>query len=130
MSKVIEIAAQVGSEKATTGIIVPAMKVNYTIPESTEEAIEMFGDDVVLSYFLADLAVALQSGMRGKMATIEEGEKVPTGIKPKKLQEFADEWKPGKKTRGRPAEERLAADIEKLTPEQKTALLKRMGIDA
>jgi hypothetical protein len=104
------------------------MSVEVEMPESTKEAVSMFGEEVVLSYFNADMTVAMQSALRGKMTVTEDGEKSATGIKAKDLQTFANEWKPGKKQRGRPAEERLADDIQKLTPEQKAALLKSLGV--
>ncbi len=125
MSKLTKVTAQVGSKD---NIIAKGMSVEYEMPETAKEAITMFGDAIVNSYFVADLTVALQSGMRGKMVTTEDGTKVPSGIKAKKFQEWADEWKPGKKARGRPAEERIADDIDKLTDEQKATLLKKLGV--
>jgi len=125
MSKTTKVTAQVGSGD---NILVAAMSVEVEMPETTKEAVSMFAEEVVLSYFLADLTVALQSAMRGKMVATEDGVKTITGIKAKDLQTFADDWAPGKKQRGRPAEERLAADIEKLSPEQKAALLKSLGV--
>lgn len=125
MSKVTKVTAQVGSGD---NVIVKGMSIEYAMPETAAEAIKMFGDDLVLSYFVADLTVSLQSGMRGKMIATEDGVKTPSGIKPKTLQTWAGEWKPGKKTRGRPAEDRIADDIGKLTDEQKAALLKKLGV--
>ena len=121
MSELVSVSAKIGKE-GEAGYVAP-MSADLDKPGTLKEAMEMYGEEIVLNYFWAQLVVSFQSFMRVQMKPDDDGK----SLSKKKLQAKADDWKPGIKSRGRPLEERIAELTAKLTPEAKEKLLESLG---
>ncbi len=112
MSEVVSVGA-----KITDG---PECQVNFTMDNTTEEAITRYGEDVVFSRYKASLVIDLQSFLRGQMKT--DPPKTADEI-----QGAVDEWAPGVKAKGRSPAERARDIFGKLSEDDRKALLEEFG---
>lgn len=100
--------------------------VEYDFGENLQEAVEMFGDDVVFSKFKAAATVDLQSVIRRNMFD-EQGEgddKTLIPVDAETVQERISDWRPGVTTRVTKSPKEKALDAMKnMSPEEIKALL-------
>ena len=89
--------------------------VNLDLPETTQEAISVYGEGVTFSRFLSALIVDAQAYMRGQMNK-------ENPIFGRALQTALTEWKPGVRNVGPGRIETLKARLAKLSPEERAAL--------
>ncbi len=121
--------AKVISAKAGTTDDAPSASVNYDFGENLTEAEELFGADVVFSRFVAAATVDIQALIRRHLKTPVDKDGKPTGEAKteKEIQELIAEYKPGTSTRTRvSASEKAARAIDKLSDEEKAALLESL----
>ena len=97
-----------------------ALAFEYDFGADLSEMVAKFGDEVVYHNARSNMVVGAQSAARGGIkAGKTEQEVVASFSGPKG-------WKPGIR-KSTPPHERLAKDIEKLTPEQRKELLASIG---
>lgn len=94
------------------------IKVTYDIPDDIDGAVKKWGHEVVYNRFRAALVVDIQGLCRSK-ATKEDGAAVPVAD----VQKALDAWQPGVKQRGKSAEEKAIEAFDKLSPEERDAVL-------
>lgn len=97
----------------------------YNFGDSLQEAVDLFGEDAVLAGFKSDARVGLQAKVRGMLKATEEDSEAAK-YTDEQILEAVKEWKPGTKTRA--ASDPLAklqALLEKISPEQRAALLEK-----
>ena len=117
------------SAKAGTTDEAPSASVNYDFGETLAEAEELFGADVVFSRFVAAATVDIQALIRRHLKTPEDKDGNITGEakSEEEIQAIVAEYKPGTSTRTRvSASEKAARAIDKLTEEEKAALLESL----
>lgn len=89
--------------------------VELELPETTQEAVEKYGEDVVFSRFRAALIIDAQSYMRSQLGKESE----PSA---EELQTALEEWKPGVRPAGKSTTEKASDLIAKLTAEERDEL--------
>lgn len=89
----------------------------YVFGETMDELTERFGSDVVLSYALRGLVVAVQGHARGLIKSGKSAEEIAAVM--------AD-WKPGAPRVSKSAEDKAREQLAALTPEQRATLLKEL----
>lgn len=116
------------SAKAGTDDEAPSASVNYDFGDNLAEAEELFGADVVFSRFTAAATVDIQALIRRHLKPIEDKDgNVTPGKSEEEIQAIVSEYKPGTSTRVRvSASEKAARAIDKLTEEEKQALLESL----
>jgi hypothetical protein len=83
-----------------------------------DESVELFGEEVVHSVFVAQAKVKAQSFVRSKLES---------GATDDEIQAALDEWKLGVvKRSGKTKEEKALDAIQKLSPEEKAELIARL----
>jgi len=91
--------------------------VTYDFGEDDAQFLSKFSEKVVCSYARAGMRIALQDLVRA-------------GIKAKKsaqsIQKEADDWKPGIRKRGKSKAEKIADQMNALTPDEKKTLLAKL----
>ena len=91
--------------------------VTIDFPETLDEMIEAYGEEVVFGQAKANIVVGLQGNIRSRVSS----EKDPkTG---KALQESFADWKPGTRQPGVAKIEKMKDRISKMSPDEKAALL-------
>jgi len=105
---------EVSAKKGKDG---EAIAVDFNFGDDLKAMSGLFGDDVVFANARANMIVGLQSVIR---AGIEAGNSKA------QIQKAANEWKPGVKKRGKPKSEKLRDEFEKLSAEEKAALLAKL----
>ena len=114
-----KITARDGNEENS-----PSVSVDYDFGDNLQEAVELFGDDVVFSRFKAAAVVDLQALIRRHLG----GEKPKTA---EEIQALVSEWKPGVSKRVRKSTTEKAQDlIGQMSAEEKAALLASLQADA
>lgn len=97
--------------------------VKYDFGETIDDAVEKFGEKVVLAHVHSSFTIALQGFIRGKMKKqIDEGKPVDV----KALQADVDKWKPGMKVPGKSKAEKIKDDYNKMSAEERAALLREL----
>lgn len=107
----VQITAKAGSEDDS-----PSVTIEFDLPESLKDKVEKFGEDAVNSRAGASIVIDLQGWMRSQLRADPPKSK-------KKIQEAADEWKPGTKKRGKSTVEKATEAISKLSADERAALL-------
>lgn len=92
--------------------------VKFDMPETLAEKVEKFGEDKVNQAAKSALTVSLQSFLRGK---IEQGDSLED------TQKAVNEWKPGAGRKVTPPSAKVNKILEKLTPEQRAAILAELA---
>lgn len=93
--------------------------VKYDIPDSIQEALDRFGDEVVYSRFKASLVIDLQSFMRTQVQKEEFSSDM--------LEQAVSAWVPGIRAKGKSVGEKIQDMLSKLTPEQREEILAEFG---
>lgn len=126
----MKIAAKVSEETAKKlGITSEAVEVEVDIPASLAEKVTKFGEDVVNGAVEDSLVISVQALMRRMMVpkTNKEGKVTKTPSSREEIQKAVDEWKPDVRSVIRQsAFERATSTLEKMTPEERKALLAKL----
>lgn len=88
----------------------------YDIPTTLREAIDNFGEDVCEAHCIRSLVVAIQGHARGMVGKKTDAE----------IQAAMDDWRPGMPRQSKSAEEKFDELWEKMSPEDRAAIQKRM----
>jgi|SRR6185437_1233575 len=112
--KDLTISAKVGGKDGETH------EITVPFPETLDEAVEAYGEDVVFANFKANCVVGLQGNIRSRV----EGKEPKTG---KALQDTFADWKPGTRASGIGRVEKLKERIKKMSPEDKARLLEELN---
>jgi len=92
--------------------------VEYHFGDTLEEAVKIFGEDVVFSHFRQKAVIALQGVVRPALAA---------GKSPKELQEVANGWKLGVASRtGKSKVEKARDAFNSMTEEEKAAFISEL----
>lgn len=91
--------------------------VHFELGDTVSAITKQFGEEVCYNQLKSQLVVSLQGFMRSKMNGKEQ-------LRGKKLQEAVNSWKPGIRTPGKPASEKVKDLFAKLSPEEKKALMR------
>jgi len=114
-----KVSARDGNEETS-----PTAEVNYDFGDNLDEAVELFGADVVYSRFVAASVVDLQALMRRHLG----GEKPKTQDE---IQKLAEEWKPGVSSRKRRSTKEKAEElIGQMSAEERAALIAELQAQA
>lgn len=114
-----EVSAQVKSGDRAGQIFT----VKYDMPESVQEAIEMWGEEVALDQLLASVTISLQSFMRTQIKK--------DNATPETVAEAVQSWAPKKgRGPGKPTSEKIADLFQKLSPEERQAILEEFLSDS
>jgi len=91
--------------------------VTYGMPESLNDLVAKFGEQVVADAAVNNFTIALQAILRRNIAETSEF-----------LQNLADQWEPNQRTPGtkKSAIDKATTAISKLTPEERAALLEQL----
>lgn len=107
--KKTEVSAKIGKDGAP-------IKIEYEFPETVEEAIDAFGEDVVLSNFISSTTISLQGLMRNKMKAGKTAEEIQAELGP---------WKPGVRAKGKSTMEKAFSLLGMLSDEERSRLLEQ-----
>ncbi len=79
--------------------VVPELDIEgsgeYEFGSNLDEAIELFGKEVVYGYFIGKAKISAAGVLKSAMVTKKDGKKIASGASPDKLQAALDAWKPG-----------------------------------
>lgn len=90
--------------------------ISYEMPQTLQEAVEKFGEDVVYSQFKGSLVINIQSIMRN---AIKKDNATAASV-----QEAVDKWGgPRMRAPARPLSERVDELLGRMSPEDRAALL-------
>jgi len=96
------------------------MTVEWTAPKDLDDAVRMYGKEVVFNQAVAALRVAIQGIVRNAMG----GDEPKTA---KQIQQLVTDYKPGIRVRGKSPQEKIAETYAKMSKEEKAALIKRLS---
>lgn len=94
------------------------LAVDYNFGENLAEAVEMFGEDVVFTGFVADAKVGLQAIVRARLGKSDD-----EYMSDEEIIAEAAQWKPGVRKQAADPMAKLQALLAKLSPEQRAAVL-------
>lgn len=111
----MEVQAKVGKPGPTQ----KAIKVQYDIPEDLAGLQKRFGDAVVAAHAHGSIVISLQAMLRRHLEK---------GTKPEDLTKAVAAWKPDVRTAGpkQSAFEKVSSNLDKLSPEERKALLAKL----
>jgi hypothetical protein len=112
MTATVEVSAKVTSPDE--GVSAEEHIVTVEIPETTDEAVELYGEEVTYQQFKAALVVSLQGYIRGLIKQKKSADEI---------QKLATEWKPGLRARGKSPQEKLMEQWQKLSPDERSRLM-------
>jgi hypothetical protein len=119
-----EITAKAGQEEDA-----PSATVVYDFGDDLEEAVELFGADVVYKRFLAAATVDIQALIRRGLTRVDK-DKQPNPMSTEELQTQVSEWKPGVTKARKSKTEKAQEAFESLSEEERNALLASLGLSA
>ena len=122
MSKIVDVTT---TTKARRDASLPAILTSIEVPESVEEALEMWGSDVAYSYILKSATVAHQSAVRSR-AVDREGNHLPA----EQVSDLLADWRPTQRTAKATAAEKAALLIESLSPEDQSSIIAQLQANA
>jgi hypothetical protein len=91
---------------------------DYNLPDSVEDAVEEFGEDVVLSIINQQVKIKVQAAARIKMQQGKANDEI---------QKWAGTYKPGLAAERKSNLDRIAEAMAKLTPEERKALREKIA---
>jgi hypothetical protein len=97
--------------------------VEWNAPKDLDDAVRMYGKEVVFNQAVAALRVAIQGIVRNAMGGDEPKS-------PKQIQDLVTNYKPGIRVRGKSPQEKIAETYAKMSKEEKAALIKRLSTGA
>lgn len=92
-----------------------SVSVDVDFGSNITEAMEKFGEATCFNHLTASLTVALQGWLRSQ---------IKQGKTPEEISTAASTWKPGQRRQGKSPQEKLKEQLEKMSPEERAALLK------
>jgi hypothetical protein len=95
-----------------------SVEFDYDVPENLAGMVERFGEEVVYSHVKRSVVIAAQGAARGLMKGGKDGAEIQTAMQT---------WKPGEPRTVKSAQDKISALIEKLSPEEREALLADLG---
>ncbi len=102
----------------------PPITTEIDYPESANEAIEVWGSDLVEAILEREVTVMHQSTVRSKLEKKKDGAIIPTDVP---LEEIADElrdWQPELRAK-KDADDELAKRLAKVAPDRMAAVMAR-----
>ena len=93
--------------------------VTYDIPDTVQEAVDRWGEEIVYSRFKSSLVIDLQSFMRTQIKK--------DNASPEAVQEAVNGWTPGAKKTGKPFSEKVSEYLQNMSPEERAAFLAEMA---
>jgi hypothetical protein len=102
---VVEVTAQLGKEENS-----PAATVSYDFGDNLDEAVELFGEEVVFMRFKSAATIDLQALIRRHLGA-KDKEGKPTPKSEEDIQKLAAEWTPGVQTRKRKTDKQKAEEL-------------------
>ena len=96
------------------------------VPTNLKEAAEVWGEDVCMSHLLGSVTINVQSSIRRKL----EGSKTTEPMEPEAIAKSLANYKPTKAPDRMDPIEKMAAQVDKLSPEQREALIKQLTAKA
>lgn len=93
----------------------------YEFGADLQEAIALFGEDIVWNYALRGLTIASQGYARGMIKSGKNAEEIVEAMKT---------WKPGMPRPSRSPEDKIRDLMEKMSPEDREALLQEIKASA
>ena len=96
------------------------MTVEWSAPANLDDAVKLYGKEVVFNQAIAALRVAIQGIVRNAMGSEEPKTQ-------KQIQQLVTEYKPGIRVRGKSPQEKIAETYAKMSKEEKAALIKRLS---
>jgi hypothetical protein len=120
-----EISAKAGQDDDS-----PSATVTYDLGETLDEAVELFGAEVVFRRFSAAATIDIQAMIRrGLTRTEGEGDaKKPNPMTAEELQAQVDAWKPGMAKPRKSKSEKAMDAFNDLSDDDKAELLKQLGL--
>jgi len=109
-----EVSARIGGKKGTRAT------ASYNFGKNLDEAVKIFGAELVFHKFEAAGVIDLQAYMRRVMANNVTEKKEPNAG----LTEAVKAWKPGMRAPAKTRKEKMLSDWDKLSPEEKAELRK------
>ena len=109
--EIANVALESISAKITDG---PTVTVDFDLDETLKEAVDRYGEAIVFSRYRASLVIDLQAYMRIMIKAKKTNDEIQAAV---------SEWKPGVKAKGRSPAERARDLFQKLSPEERRALL-------
>lgn len=89
--------------------------VKVDLPDSINEAIKQYGEEIVYNRFMASVVIDLQSSVRTQIRKED--------FAASNLETYFTSWKPKLKARGKSVSEKIGDMLGKLTPEEREAVL-------
>lgn len=89
--------------------------VKMDIPDTIQEAISKYGEEIVFSQFMASLIIDAQARMRGEIKKDD--------CTPEKVQAVMSEWTPKTRAPARPLSERIAELLRNMSEEERKEFL-------
>jgi hypothetical protein len=104
-------------------VLTNSATVNYDFGDTLQDAIDLCGEEVVMSNYTAHSKVALQSIIRTKLKA---------GQTPEQVAEFVSTWKPGMVIERTAVDPKVAfkAAFDAASNEKKAAMLAELGVPA
>ena len=94
------------------------VKVNYNLPEKLADLTKAYGEDVVAAAARGSIVISLQAFMRRH---------IEKGSTPAAIQTAVTAWRPDVRTIvAQSAFEKASSSLDKLTPDERKALLQRL----
>lgn len=94
----------------------PDVTINKEFPETLDEALEQYGENVVFTLFSRMMRDDLRNRLRAAYSKNPDAD----------LQALADEWKPGEGRKRADNEEVVLKKFSKLSPEKQQAFLEKV----
>lgn len=92
--------------------------VEYNVPEKLADLVKAFGEDVVTAHAKGSIVIGLQAFMRRHIDKNKSATEIQVAVK---------DWKPGVRDAVKmTAFEKAASSIDKLSPQERQELLKRL----
>jgi hypothetical protein len=103
--------------KKAVGDEVREGKINITLGKSLTDNVEMFGEELVLSAFMAEITRQAQSAIRTLLSR---------GLSAEKIAEELKDWKPGSRISRAPTTQSIISAMMKLEPEAREKMIEEL----
>jgi len=127
--KTLDVSAKIGKE-GQPGYVAP-MTIKFALGETVNELVEQYGADVIYNHAKSSIIVALQGYMRTKMdPEREEGPMNQEALQADISGDGTEEnpgWKPGVRSPGKTAAEKVREQFSKMDPEMRKLLLAELA---
>lgn len=103
--------------KKAVGDEVREGKINITLGKSLTDNVEMFGEELVFSAFMAEITRQAQSAIRTLLSR---------GLSAEKIVEELKDWKPGARLSRAPTTQSIISAMMKLEPEAREKMIEEL----